>query len=148
MAVAIFLVTLLILLIIRVINSMSSHTYDTTLFGVMEWANSELEHVGRIVSMKDKGLQYAYALSTVNGMAHLRDALFQMVNDPAYAHRRQDLLTTHDAVIRTMNHLIRDFHINLRTIRAFNTPRVLSPFTYLKKTRKSRKSRKSRKTRK
>ena len=125
---------------------MSNHTYDTTLFGVMEWAKAELEHVGRIVSMKDKALQYAYALSTVNGMAHLRDALFQMVNDPAYAHRRKDLLTTHDAVIRTMNHLIRDFNIDLRTIRAFNTPRVLSPFTYLKKSRKSRKTLKSRKT--
>jgi hypothetical protein len=124
---------------------MSSHTYDTTLFGVMEWAKSELDHVGRIVSMKDKGLQYSYALSTVNGMAHLRDALFQMVNDPAYAHRRKDLLTTHDAVIRTMNHLVRDFHIDLRTIRAFNTPRVLSPFNYLKKSRKSRKTRKNRK---
>jgi hypothetical protein len=124
---------------------MSSHTYDTTLFGVMEWAKSELDHVGRIVSMKDKGLQYAYALSTVNGMAHLRDALFQMVNDPVYAHRRQDLLTTHDAVVRTMNHLIRDFHIDLRTIRAFNTPRVLSPFNYLKKSRQSRKNRKTRK---
>ena len=122
---------------------MSNHTYDTTLFGVMEWAKSELDHVGRIVSIKDKALQYAYALSTVNGMAHLRDALFQMVNDPAYTHRRQDLLTTHDAVIRTMNHLIRDFHIDLRTIRAFNTPHVLSPFTYLKKSRKNRKSRKT-----
>jgi len=120
-------------------------TYETTLFGVMEWAKSELEHVGRIVSMKDKALQYSYALSTVNGMAHLKDALFQMVNDPAYAHRRKDLLTTHDQVIRTMNHLIRDFHVDLRTIRAFNTPRVLSPFTYLKKTRKSRRSRKNRK---
>jgi hypothetical protein len=109
----------------------------------MEWAKSELDHVGRIVSIKDKALQYAYALSTVNGMAHLRDALFQMVNDPAYTHRRQDLLTTHDAVIRTMNHLIRDFHIDLRTIRAFNTPHVLSPFTYLKKSRKNRKSRKT-----
>ena len=122
---------------------MSNHIYDTTLFGVMEWAKSELDHVGRIVSIKDKALQYSYALSTVNGMAHLRDALFQMVNDPVYAHRRQDLLTTHDAVIRTMNHLIRDFHIDLRTIRAFNTPRVLSPFTNLRKSRKNRKSRKT-----
>jgi hypothetical protein len=125
---------------------MSNHIYDTTLFGVMEWAKSELDHVGRIVSIKDKALQYSYALSTVNGMAHLRDALFQMVNDPVYAHRRQDLLTTHDAVIRTMNHLIRDFNIDLRTIRAFNTPHVLSPFTYLRKSRKNRKSRKTLKT--
>jgi len=122
---------------------MSSHTYTTTLFGVMEWAKSELEHVGRIVSVKDKALQYSYALAVVSGMAHLRDALFQMVNDPAYAERRKDLLTTHDQVVRAMDHLIRDFDVDLRTIRAFNTPRVLSPFTYLKKSRKTRKNRKT-----
>ena len=123
---------------------MSSHTYETTLFGVMGWAKAELEHVGRIVAMKDKGLQYAYALSTVNGMAHLRDALFQMVNDPAYADRRTDLQLTHDQVVRTMDHLISDFNINLDTIRAFNTPGVLGSLNYLKKGRKSRKTRKSR----
>jgi len=127
---------------------MSTHRYDTTLFGVMEWAKSELDHVGRIVSMKDKALQYAYAIAIVSGMAHLRDALFQMVNDPAYAHRRKDLLTTHDQVVRAMDHLISDFHVDLRTIRAFNTPRVLSPFTYLKKSRKNRKSSKRSKSRK
>jgi len=110
----------------------------------MGWAKAELEHVGRIVAMKDKGLQYSYALSTVNGMAHLRDALFQMVNDPAYADRRTDLRITHDQVVRTMDHLISDFDINLNTIRTFNTPRVLGSLNYLKKGRKSRKTRKSR----
>lgn len=122
---------------------MSSHRYDTTLFGVMEWAKAELDHVGRIIAVKDRALQYSYALAVVSGMAHLRDALFQMVNDPVYAHRRKDLLTTHDQVVRTMNHLISDFSIDLRTIRAFNTARVLSPFSYLKKSRKSKRSRKS-----
>ena len=53
--------------------------YDSTAKGLMMWATSELEHVGRIVSLKDKDLQYSYALSTVNGMAHLKDAIFQYV---------------------------------------------------------------------
>jgi hypothetical protein len=38
--------------------------YDSTAKGLMMWATSELEHVGRIVSLKDKDLQYSYALST------------------------------------------------------------------------------------
>ena len=33
------------------------HRYDATAKGVMEWANSELEHVGRIASIKDKDIQ-------------------------------------------------------------------------------------------
>lgn len=109
--------------------------------GVMAWAKAELDHVGRIVATKDRALQYSYAQAVVSGMAHARDALFQMVNDPAYAHHRADLLTTHDQVVRAMKHLIRDFDVDLRSIRAFNTARVLSPFSYLKKSRKSRKSR-------
>jgi len=120
---------------------MSTHIYDTTLMGIMGWAKAELEHVGRIVSVKDRDLQYSYALSVVNSMAHLKDALFQMVNDPVYVHKKQDLLTVHGQVVRTMQHLVKDFHINVGTIRAFNTRHVLSPLTYLK-TRKTRRSRK------
>jgi len=116
------------------------YKYETTLRSVMEWANSELEHVGRIASCKDKRIQYAYALSTVNGMAHLKDALFEMVNDTKYSEKKEDLLRTHNAVIRVMKHLIKDYKINLNTIRAFNTKGVLSDLSYLKKrdTRKIR----------
>ena len=78
--------------------------YDTTYGGIMGWARSELEHVGRIVAVQDRDLQYSYALSVVNSMAHLKDALFQMVNDPVYTDRKQDLLTVHGQVIRTMQH--------------------------------------------
>jgi hypothetical protein len=106
----------------------------------MGWARAELEHVGRIVSVQDPDLQYSYALSVVNSMAHLKDALFQMVADPVYADRKQDLLTVHGQVIRTMQHLVRDFHINVGTIRAFNTRHVLSPLSYLKR-RKTRRTR-------
>ena len=53
---------------------------------------------------------------------------------------KEDLVKTHKAVIRVMKHLIKDFNVNLNTIRAFNTKKVLSNLSYLKnkKTRKVR----------
>jgi len=124
--------------------------YDSTAKGLMMWATSELEHVGRIISMKDKDLQYSYALSTVNGMAHLKDAIFQYVQKHPNSHMRDDLLTIHEKVIRAMKHLIKDFDVDLETIRAFNTRGTLSSFEYVKNgskrhrgaTRKTRKNRK------
>ena len=114
--------------------------YNTTVHGVMEWAKSELEHVGRIVAVEDPDIQYAYAQSTVNGMMHLRDALFQMVKDPRYAERKGDLLKTHDSVIRVIKHLIKDYKVKVSDIRKFNTRKVLSKPNYLRgKTRKNRK---------
>jgi len=118
--------------------------YDTTFHCVMGWARSELEHIGRIVSMSDSGLQYAYALSTVNGMAHLKDALFQMVNDPDYKSQKHELLTTHEKVIRAMKHLIKDFNLDLGTIEAFNTRHTLSDLSYLKNTKKTNKKNRTR----
>jgi hypothetical protein len=108
------------------------------------WANSELEHVGRIASVEDPDIQYSYALSTVNGMAHLKDALFEAVSENQHKEHKQDLLRLHDGVIRVMKHLIKDYRINLDTIRAFNTRKVLSNLSYLKtktktKTRRNRK---------
>ena len=126
----------------------TAHHYESTVKGTMAWANSELEHVGRIASVKDKDLQYSYALSTVNGMAHLRDALYQLVKDPSYRAHSMDLLRTHDAVIRVMKHLIREYKVNLDTIRMFNTRKVLTDFSYLKnakgKAKATRKANKSR----
>jgi len=116
----------------------SPKQYHPTVRGVLEWANSELEHVGRIVSVEDPDLQYSYALSTVNGMAYLKDALYELVNDPKYSTHKEDLLRVHGAVIRTMKHLVKDFNIDLDAIKAFNTRKVLSNrnFTYLKNTKK------------
>jgi len=122
--------------------------YDSTAKGLMMWATSELEHVGRIISLKDKDLQYSYALSTVNGMAHLKDAIFQYVQKHPKSHMRDDLLTIHEKVIRAMKHLIKDFDVDLETIRAFNTRGTLSSFEYLKNGSKRRKTRKNRKNRK
>jgi len=136
----------------------SPKEYHPTVRGILEWANSELEHVGRIVSIEDPDLQYSYAMSTVNGMAYLKDALYELVNDPKYSTHKEDLLRVHGAVIRTMKHLVKDFNIDLDAIKAFNTRKVLSNrnFTYLKNTKKentrnnktNNKSNKTRKNRK
>ena len=119
------------------------HKYETTANAAMMWAKSELEHVGRIVAVKDTKLQYSYAISTLNGMAHLKDALFELVTDPAYKHQKTDLLKTHDAVIRVMKHLIKDYHLNLETLRKFNTGHTLISLNYLKNSKRhTRKTRK------
>ena len=124
----------------------SPYKYHATAKTVMEWANSELEHVGRIVACEDPNIQYSYALSTVNGMAHLKDALYELVNDSNYAEKKEDLLRLHSSVIRVMKHLIKDFDIDLNTIKAFNTKGVLSDLSYLTDTSaKGGKRRKSRK---
>ena len=116
----------------------SPKEYHPTVRGVLEWANSELEHVGRIVSVEDTDLQYSYALSNVNGMAYLIVALYELVNDSKYSAHKEDLLRVHGAVIRTMKHLVKDFNIDLDAIKAFNTRKVLSNrnFTYLKNGKK------------
>jgi len=106
--------------------------YDTTFQGVMGWATSELEHIGRIVSLEDPDLAYSYAQSTLYSMAYLKDALFQMVNDEAYTHHKKDLLTIHAKVIKAMKHLIKDFKLDLEAIKSFNTRHVLSNLSYLK----------------
>jgi hypothetical protein len=97
----------------------------------MQWAAAELEHVGRIASVEDPDIQYAYAQSTVNGMLHLRDALFELVSDPEYVEKRGDLQRVHDKVVRVVKHLIKDYNVNLEEIKTFNTRHVLSNLSYL-----------------
>jgi hypothetical protein len=122
-----------------------SKEYNTTAKGLMMWAASELEHVGRIAAISDKDIQYSYAQSTVNGMAHLKDAIFQYVNKYPENRFKADLLTVHDQVIRVMKHLISVYDVNLEEIKAFNTHKVLSSLNYLKEgKRKKRTTRKFR----
>jgi hypothetical protein len=120
---------------------MTTHKYDVTVKGVMMWANSELEHVGRIASIKDEDIQYNYAMSTVFSMAHLKDALFELVSDPDYTMHKSDLLKKHDAVIRVMKKLRSDYGLDLNAIRAFNQKKVLSNLKYLNSGNKTRKNR-------
>jgi hypothetical protein len=110
---------------------MSAKMYKMTVKGVMNWAQHELEHVGYLVGVNDPDIQYAYAQSVVNGMLHLRDALFELVNDPNYTEHKVDLLKTHDKVVRVVKHLIKDFNVNLEEIKTFNTHRVLGNLSYL-----------------
>lgn len=124
----------------------TAHRYESTVKGTMAWANSELEHVGRIAAVKDADLQYSYALSTVNGMAHLRDALLELASDRSYNNEYPEIARTHNQVVRVMKHLIREYKINLNTIRAFNTRKVLSDFSYLKRGKSTRKTKKSKKS--
>lgn len=113
----------------------------------MKWAEHELEHVGRLVAVKDPDIQYAYAQSVVNGMLHVRDALFELVNDPKYAHQKVDLLKTHDNVVRAVKHVIKDFDVNITDIKRFNTRRVLGDLSYLKSSKRRTRTAKYRKLR-
>ena len=109
------------------------HKYPECLHG---WAKSELEHVGRIIATEDPHLQKSYAMSTVNGMAHLKDALYEAVNNPKISeYHKEDLLNLHGKVIRVMKHLIDDFDVDVDAIKAFNTEGVLSSLNYLNNNR-------------
>jgi hypothetical protein len=78
----------------------------------------------------------------VNGMLHLRDALLELIHDPAYSHQKEDLQRMHDKVVRVLKHLIKDFDVKLEEIKAFNTRKVLGNLSYLNR-KKSRKTRKN-----
>jgi hypothetical protein len=126
------------------------YKYNATAKGLMMWANSELEHVGRIVAVEDPNIQYSYALSTLNGMAHLKDAIFEYVSDHPESHMSKDLLVIHEQVIRVMKHLLETYNLDVSTIEAFNTRGTLSTLNYLKETQsggqyKRKKTRKNRK---
>ena len=108
-----------------------AHHYNATVYGVKEWAAHELEHMGRIASLADADVQYAYALSTVNGMLHLRQAVQELINDADYSMHKKDLQKTHDAVVRAIKHLIKDYDVNLETIKAFNTRHVINSYNFL-----------------
>ena len=108
--------------------------YNPTAKGLMMWASSELEHVGRIAAVEDPNIQYAYALSTLNGMAHLKDALFEYVAGHPGEHWTKDILIIHEQVIRVMKHLTDEYNLDIETIKAFNTRKTLSSLNYLKPT--------------
>jgi len=125
----------------------SPKKYEMTAKGLMCWANSEMAHVGRIVGVKDPDIQYAYAISTLNGMAHLKDALYEFVMERQGEPMTKDVKIIHDKVIRIMKHLIKDFNLNVQEIVQFNTKKVLSSLNYLKNapriTNKTRKNKKN-----
>lgn len=111
--------------------------YHATAKSLMMWANSELEHVGRILAVEDPDIQYSYAISTLNGMAHLKDALFEYISERPNEPMSKDLKLIHDKVIRVMKHLVKDFNLNIQEIVQFNTHKVLSSLNYLKNSPKA-----------
>jgi hypothetical protein len=115
------------------------HKYEASCHDIEMWKDHELAHVGRIAAMKDKDLQYSYALSTVNGMMHLRDAIYERVIETKEKDHRKKLQQSHDGVVRAIQHLIKDYKVNLDTIRAFNERHVLQDFSYLNNARRSKK---------
>jgi len=124
------------------------YKYEIRFSGLMQWVASKLEHVGRIVATKNRHLQKSYAMSTVNSMAHLKDALYEAIQDASNEQFKENLLRAHDSVIRTMKHLIRDFGVSVRAIREFNTEHVLSDLSYLRKTYRKHSSRRRSSSRK
>jgi len=104
----------------------------------MEWANAEMAHVGRIASIEDADIQYSYAISTVNGMLHLRQAIFELIKDDSYSEKLQDLQKTHNSVIKVIKHLIKEYDVDLETIKKFNTRGVLNGFNFLDKKRNNK----------
>jgi uncharacterized protein YabN with tetrapyrrole methylase and pyrophosphatase domain len=115
------------------------HKYEASCHDIEMWKDQELEHMGRIASMKDKDLQYSYALSTVNGLMHLRDAIHERRLEVKDASHKKELHRSCNDVIRAIQHLIKDYKINLDTIRAFNERHVLQDFSYLNNARQSKK---------
>lgn len=103
----------------------SPKKYNTTINGVFGWAKGELEHIGRIATVEDPDIQYSYALSTVNGMLHLRNAIYELTNGDKYAQHRVDLNKLYGQVNRAVQHLITEYQVDDETITKFNTRRVL-----------------------
>ena len=120
---------------------MTSHKYHATMSGVLAWANSELDHVGRIASIEDKDIQYAYSVSTVNGMMHLRNALYELVKDKKYEWKREEFLRTHDQVVRVIKHLMSEYKIDFKTIKRVNVSGLLKNTSYLRNKKTLKKSR-------
>lgn len=120
---------------------MKVHKYQASCHDIEMWKDQELEHMGRIASMKDKDLQYSYALSTVNGLMHLRDAIYERLLGVKEVSHKQELQNSHDDVVRALQHLIKDYRVNLDTIRAFNERHVLQDFSYLNDARQSKRVR-------
>jgi hypothetical protein len=103
----------------------SPKKFHSTVGGISKWAESELAHMGRIAAVEDPDLQYAYALSTVNGMLHLRNAVYELMNDDAHVQQKPDLQRLYGQVNRAVQHLISEYKVERSTIEGFNTRKVL-----------------------
>lgn len=120
----------------------SNQKYRSTLTGINMWAAAELAHVGRIVAVENPDIQYAYAQSTVNGMLHLRNAIYELMYDKGYCRDKIDLSRLYGQVDRAIKHLVKDFNVDLKAIKAFNTRGILGNISNVgrRATRKSKRN--------
>jgi len=82
------------------------------MFGVKHWYEHEMEAVGHLASMEDAYLRRMYASKVVNGMNHLTKAIDEKVVDPGYEHKKRDLEIMKSSVMRTMEHLKKDYDVS------------------------------------
>ena len=76
-----------------------------------KWYENVILDAGRLTSMKDPELQRMYASTVVNSMDHLLHALDEKINMVEEADRRRDLTSIKNAVVRSMEHVKKDFTI-------------------------------------
>jgi hypothetical protein len=86
--------------------------YNIPMFGVKHWYEHEMESVGHLASMEDAYLRRMYASKVVNGMNHLTKAIDEKVVDPGYEHKKRDLEIMKSSVMRTMEHLKKDYDVS------------------------------------
>ena len=86
--------------------------YNIPMFGVKHWYEHEMEAVGHLASMEDAYLRRMYASKVVNGMNHLTKAIDEKVVDPGYEHKKRDLEIMKSSVMRTMEHLKKDYDVS------------------------------------
>ena len=82
------------------------------MFGVKHWYEHEMEAVGHLASMEDAYLRRMYASKVVNGMNHLTKAIDEKVADPGYEQKKRDLELMKASVMRTMEHLKKDYDVS------------------------------------
>lgn len=76
-----------------------------------KWYKNVILDAGHLTSMKDPELQRMYASTVVNSMDHLSHALDEKINMVEEADRRRDLTSMKNAVVRSMEHVKKDFTI-------------------------------------
>jgi len=91
--------------------SNSNSRYNSPMVDLKKWYENVILDAGRLTSMKDPELQRMYASTVVNSMDHLLHALDEKINMVEEADRRRDLTSIKNAVVRSMDHVKKDFTI-------------------------------------
>ena len=89
----------------------SNSRYNSPMVDLKKWYKTVILDAGRLTSMKDPELQRMYASTVVNSMDHLSHALDEKINIVEEADRRRDLTSMKNAVVRSMEHVKKDFTI-------------------------------------